>query len=1006
MNIDFKNLLKANKLVRGNDGYNVAFINGMYSFQWIILKSDINENRLWNSQQFICGDVRFVLQIENQEMLIFKFQVQKEIKVKLKIIIRNDNRIINISHLVSEKKSLFDERIDFKKYNETIRMEFQMNLIKNKTIDLDSGSLMLPSDNGKDNDFHQAKANFFFGLSSDKDSKRYNGLINLSSSSHLNSLIQCLFHCNIFRLLIYQIDTSKMENNSVLKQLQKLFSLLQLNNGPCSTKDLVSSLGWNDKRLTQRNDIFMFFNFFFRILNSELLKIKSDIIEQCFMGKFMYSTKNEDFIILNISTKGFSNLKDSFKSYLSSKQINNFDNKIRIELPLILNIHLNHENDKESLSKSTFEFPEILNFDEYVSKEDDSNNLSYELYAGIVYAGIATQGIFYSYISIQDEWYEFKDSIVKKVSKEKAINDNFGGETDQKVVKTNRASFLIYINSSEKSRIFQKVESSQIPENLRDIVKHIEMLKNEEIEKKKKRDNSVTIFALREKHIKLATAKHIRSINDIKTDVIEMDKNSTYYDLYENVCDGKNIRIWIFYKNSTGPNKIIPKVKTMNISNLVEGLAKKEMKIFIQEIKQNEPIEIDSNHFLLFIKFYFPYLRSPLQYIKSIDFNYNKPLINIFQEISEYIGISQKEDVRFFIDNEKSSNIPLIVQNDLSCIEQSIENASFLIIELVQPNKQIPDIEIIETNDDNNNEYNNLYNYYDYFESIFHKTVQTYYPFYDTYVYFELGSFNEINDIIGICKVPISLSLEKLKKFIGLVLGFDYNPEKDTLVLYKMNFLTKKPGNKLDQISLIQTNKEKGLDRIYYKFIPNVNESMFSTLDELHVQYSSDGIDIDYDEIIYVPKEIDCKGIFEEFEKYLGIKLKAHQFRYLMINSSNKIEAILMENEILQNKYNTFRIEAIPEDQLGGEIRLIQVITKDAQINHVPFLIGFKNGDIFLNLKKKIQKILKIDDLIIKQFVFQLKLFIGSATLHLNDTTIMNQMTNYKSEILVSRIKI
>ena len=116
-------------------------------------------------------------------------------------------------------------------------------------------------------------------------------------------------------------------------------------------------------------------------------------------------------------------LNNYFKEITVEKMCNNCEKKkskklIKFcQIPEILIISLQRYDDNNK-NDEIIEFNENLDLREYIyNKLIDSNNTLYELLSIIYHEGDINFGHYYSYIKINNEWYEFNDGNVKKKNK-------------------------------------------------------------------------------------------------------------------------------------------------------------------------------------------------------------------------------------------------------------------------------------------------------------------------------------------------------------------------------------------------------------------------------------------------------------------------------------------------------------------------------------------------------------------------------------------------------------
>lgn len=330
----------------------------------------------------------------------------------------------------------------------------------------------------------------------------YVGLINQGATCYLNSFIQTLFHLPTFRRLIYDIPITGNEDSakSIPLNLQRLFYQMQFSGSSCSTVNLTKSFGWNSFNSFEQNDIEEFSRDLIDSLEEKMKGTKfENSIANLFRGRFRnrirckkigYQTcKEEHFYDLPLVVKGFSNLSESLKSYISEEKLigdNKYDTNTQygkqdavidikfIEFPPVLHILLKRfmfDVNKNKMTKLNdhFEFPETIDLTEYLaddSPQKKSSNI-YDLYGVLVHSGNYSGGHYYAFLrtSIDQQWYKFNDSSVSKESVMNAVYNNFGN-----VGSNNRCYsgyMLIYCRREKVEMLFKPISIDSIPNHLK-----------------------------------------------------------------------------------------------------------------------------------------------------------------------------------------------------------------------------------------------------------------------------------------------------------------------------------------------------------------------------------------------------------------------------------------------------------------------------------------------------------------------------------------------------------
>ena len=338
----------------------------------------------------------------------------------------------------------------------------------------------------------------------------YVGLLNQGATCYMNSMLQALYHCPAFRLLIYRMDTNsdKADKDNIPLNLQVLFARMQIGKSACSTKSLTKSFGWGDTETFMQHDV----QEFCRVLLDNLeMKMKGTELENgipnLFRGKYrsyvrctqveFESSRDEDFYDLSMVVKDCHSLKESFEKYIENQELTG-DNQYEtekfgkqdavmgcefLEFPAVLHLHLrrfefNFQYGRMEKVYSRFEFPDEIDLSEFLAPSvEQSHPCIYTLVGVLVHDGTPEYGHYYAYMrpTVEPKWYRFNDSMVTPVSAHDAIEENYGRSGNgfmggYQSVSSFSAYMLVYVRKDLAQDIYPPISNDMIPQRALDYI--------------------------------------------------------------------------------------------------------------------------------------------------------------------------------------------------------------------------------------------------------------------------------------------------------------------------------------------------------------------------------------------------------------------------------------------------------------------------------------------------------------------------------------------------------
>jgi len=770
----------------------------------------------------------------------------------------------------------------------------------------------------------------------------YVGLMNLSATCYMNSVLQMLFHLPLFRQLIYSLDVSKSVSDprrDVILNLQLLFSEMQRSKTPVNTKSLTVSFGWDDQTISQQHDTTEFWLVLIDKLKeklkgdevsynqiSELFTIKQEKIAFSLSSNINSILGSPDLLtFLPVHIQGFKSVNDAINSMLQpflmdgSININgeSYDDVMLqmtfSHLPTILMIQLmRFEFDGSHRIKLNHkvEFPKML---ELPSNEEPS--IIYTLHGVLCHHGSANGGHYTAFLrpTIDEKWFEFNDTHVKVVTTRTAIENNYDGS----------GYFLLYVRLDKENDIYRPISQESIPERI------ISLSNLVQLEYSK-------IIILSELLLISNSEKFICGISENDSDqsiyISIMDSCETLYKKFADYfgMPKNSFRIW----NTNKCGRPMSIIKECN-SNALEFIGVSRQVFF--EIHENTH---DTN--ILFLKYFDP-IAPKMSYIGSLCPNEDSTIESLLPLVNNHIGSDITTNLLCFIEIDICS----VKQIELNTLLSSLPVGSILVFQTISKNIFFPSF---STSDNsyylaNPTVYNNCN--YDLF--ILVKNFST-----TVYVYsLDIISSTCLFSIV----VPSLIGLCDFLNFLAHCLGLPYDSKYNSLVLY--SFDSKYTFQIVSYDSFVSF--PPGDQNIVFKFFENIPQSSLDSTKKIIIDFSQDSINICRRDV-YASNH-DCT--FGEFISQIDSGF--NNPRYLAYENFGLFPLSSMEKSILTIQ-NHIRIEETPLDQINLSMTGLLSITLDIT-PPISFLMRYDSKDSIETMKSHICEILGIK---LSDYVFRL----------------------------------
>lgn len=335
----------------------------------------------------------------------------------------------------------------------------------------------------------------------------YAGIRNLGCICYMIAMIQQFYLTKPFRYLMLMADDGQPEclvkrglkeiDDNILHQFQNMFANLELTERQEFNPDdfcfAFKDIEGNPVNVSIQQDAQEFLNMIFDKLEKGLKDTPfRHILDSVYGGRSCsqltcssckaVKEREENFYNLSLEVKGFRNIDESFRKFISGETISDYrcdscsqkcDTIKRCLLsgmPNYLIIHLqricfNYDTFQNEKVNSRWEFPQQLNVYPYTAQKEhgvaNSDDFEYQLKGIVVHIGSAEYGHYFSFIKCDTQWLEFNDERVKEFDPKDIETECFGGEHWRR---ENQSAYLLLYEKKVKSKVlleFQTLHQQQ-----------------------------------------------------------------------------------------------------------------------------------------------------------------------------------------------------------------------------------------------------------------------------------------------------------------------------------------------------------------------------------------------------------------------------------------------------------------------------------------------------------------------------------------------------------------
>ncbi|KAL3318378.1 Ubiquitin carboxyl-terminal hydrolase 7 [Cichlidogyrus casuarinus] len=557
----------------------------------------------------------------------------------------------------------------------------------------------------------------------DWDSKKHTGFVGLKNQGatcYLNSLLQTLYFTNKLRKAVFLMPTESDDSQtSVPLALQRVLYELMFSETAVGTKKLTRSFGWATLDSFMQHDAQELCRVLLDNLENKMKGTSvEDVIPGLFCGKMLsyirckhvdYESKREEnFYDIQLKVKGNGNVYEAFNEYVAVETLDN-ENKYDagshglqaaekgvkfIKFPPVLYLQLmrfqyDYQTDMNVKINDKFEFPYMLDLEDFLYQKDPCTDAKYFLHAVLVHSGDNHGGHYVVFLNPRGDhnWYEFDDDVVSRCERKAAIKQNYGSNDNMR--SSSNAYMLVYIANSAKDEVLCPVEEQDIPDYLLERFREetrIEKLKSEE---KKNAHRYTMVHLLLEEDFHGYEGPGLFISQRVNPRSIRVCKEANHEKFQAEVAEALNrppnsIKLWKVMRKKEDSYRL---VALDSAQSQLFRLHDEQLQatFFVQFMQPSQLVDtIPDNRMLLFFK-YFDQAAFELRYLGLLyesgqaNFEQLRPQINLM------IGLEEADNSPILLLRHETNDQISQIRSLEGAICKAVTNGEVIILALLQP---------------------------------------------------------------------------------------------------------------------------------------------------------------------------------------------------------------------------------------------------------------------------------------------------------------------------------